>query len=882
MSKSFNLLTRLLLLTLLLISNVVTAAPPTGAPEVYVDGELMIVHIDYLPGKGKSKFVYHIKEQGTGEIHELEFEHKPPKNLRTGDKINIRGKQYGKKLWVLDIAGAQEPSSSTEPPTSSMESLVAEAATNYQALYMLVSMVDSANNPLYTFTESNRGAGENVMFNNSYSVDSVYQEGSFGNAAYPGPNQNGGKVIVVTIEKPANLGGGGCDYYAIASRADAAANTQFGASDLVSNYNRKIYWVPPSSLSSCGWLALGQVGSYGSTATLLSWTTSNSANAIIHEVGHNHGWHHAATDFNNNEQLDTTSSSEEYGDTSGAMGYCCNQRKFNSVHLHQIGWLPGSDVVTVTSGGTYHIAPLGDAGVAYPQVLLIEKDSSIFSYYLSYRQVKNLDLNLNSTYTQGVNIHNGRLNNNWSYFVGSLADGETFEDLVNGVSIYQVSHDADSVELNISLTGPQPPTDPDGLLASAASANTIDLVWNDNADNETGYTVERSDDGVNGWLEVATLTANAKNHTDSGLTPSTTYYYRVIAHNGSTPSDNPSNVDYATTDDPPPFIDQVASSESLVAGTVSGSYSNTWTDDSEVQSIEERESGGKPRNRYSYLENRWFINVVPGNAVTLFIKARSSGSSDGDSFEFDYSTDGGASFNNGSIIVSNTTDQSPVSLPLPNTTNGTVIVRVRDTDRQSTHRELNTVYVDEIRIRTDSNTGGTVPEAPILKSASAPAHNQVNITWSDVADEYGYEIERSTNAGGWVQIGTVGTDVASYQDTSVSELTSYDYHVRAYNGSGTSGYSNTLNVTTLEGPSNSISLTASGYKLKGTQHVKLTWSGVSTSNVVIFRNDVKIANTAVGNSPYDDNTGFKGGGSYEYYVCDKDSTNCSPTQQVIF
>lgn len=818
MTHSLNSFSRLLCILLFFISPLVLGKPSPDSSDIFIDGELMIVHIDYMPGQGKSKFVYHIKERGTGKIVELEFEHKLPQNLRTGDKINIRGKQNSKKIWVLDIAGSQdEESDSVEQPPAS-EPQVEGAATEYRALYMLVNMVDTSGAPLHTFSESNRVAAEGVMFNNTYSVDSVNQESSFGNVAFPG---SVGKVIIVTIEKPDN-----CPYYTIANLADSAANTSFGGTDSSSNYNRKIYLVPPSSVSDCSWLALGQVGSYGSTATRLSWTTTNNANAIIHEEGHNHGWHHAATDPNNDEIMDV-----EYGDTSGAMDYCCSQRKFNSVHLHQIGWLPAADVVTVTSGGTYQISPLGDAGAANPQLLLIEKDSSILSYYLSYRQVKNLDLSLNSTYTRGVNIHNGRLNNNWSYFVQSLSDGGVFEDIVNGIYINQISRDNTSVLLNISITGPQPPSDPTDLAATATSETTIDLAWNDNAVVETGYSVERSDDGVNDWLEVAQLSADATSHTDGGLSPSTTYYYRVIANNGSTPSDNYSNIDNVTTDDPPPFVNQYAVSDNFVSGTVSGDYTDTWGYLGNVESVRERESGGRPANRYSYLEHGWSISVTPGNAVTLFLNAWSSGSTDGDEFEFEYSINGGSY--QPIATISNISDTGHVSVPLPNTTNGTVYIRVTDTNRDSGNKALDYIFVNQLYIRIDNQSGGTPPAKPTILNATAISASQVDFTWSDVDGEYGYEIERSTNTGPWELIDTVGPDLDAYQDTSVSELTNYDYMVRAYNGSGSSPNSDVANVTTPEGPNDVITLIATGEKQKGVQHAILEWTGISTGTVNI-------------------------------------------------
>ena len=43
----------------------------------------------------------------------------------------------------------------------------------------------------------------------------------------------------------------------------------------------------------------------------------------------------------------------------------------------------------------------------------------------------------------------------------------------------------------------------------------------------------------------------------------------------------------------------------------------------------------------------------------------------------------------------------------------------------------------------------------------------------------------------FAQIATVGPNVTSYTDTGLLPLVTYCYRVRAYNGAGDSGYSNT-------------------------------------------------------------------------------------------
>lgn len=70
---------------------------------------------------------------------------------------------------------------------------------------------------------------------------------------------------------------------------------------------------------------------------------------------------------------------------------------------------------------------------------------------------------------------------------------------------------------------------PSNLTAIASSANQIDLSWDDNSDNETGFQLQRSIDGVT-WVTLATKAVNEISHSDSGLSYNTSYFYRVRAN----------------------------------------------------------------------------------------------------------------------------------------------------------------------------------------------------------------------------------------------------------------------------------------------------------------------------------------------------------------
>ena len=79
-----------------------------------------------------------------------------------------------------------------------------------------------------------------------------------------------------------------------------------------------------------------------------------------------------------------------------------------------------------------------------------------------------------------------------------------------------------------------PPSAPSSLVAKATSSSSIVLTWKDNSNNEDGFKIESklgACDSANAWALIATKEANAKTHTNTGLTANTTYSYRVRAYN---------------------------------------------------------------------------------------------------------------------------------------------------------------------------------------------------------------------------------------------------------------------------------------------------------------------------------------------------------------
>ncbi|UII25515.1 fibronectin type III domain-containing protein [Fulvivirga maritima] len=104
---------------------------------------------------------------------------------------------------------------------------------------------------------------------------------------------------------------------------------------------------------------------------------------------------------------------------------------------------------------------------------------------------------------------------------------------------------------------PSTPSAPDNLVATAASNNTINLTWEDNATNETGFEVYRttSSTGQNYTL-IATTEAEISTYSDNQLFGNNTYYYRVRAIGPGSNSDY-SNQASATTSNSVPTLSTI-------------------------------------------------------------------------------------------------------------------------------------------------------------------------------------------------------------------------------------------------------------------------------------------------------------------------------------
>ena len=99
--------------------------------------------------------------------------------------------------------------------------------------------------------------------------------------------------------------------------------------------------------------------------------------------------------------------------------------------------------------------------------------------------------------------------------------------------------------------GGLPPAAPSGLAAGSTSDTSVSVGWVDNADNETSFEIERcTGGGCNTFAQIDVVAADTVLYSDTGLTASTAYRYRVRATN-ATGNSAYSNIGDVTTAAPP-------------------------------------------------------------------------------------------------------------------------------------------------------------------------------------------------------------------------------------------------------------------------------------------------------------------------------------------
>ncbi|RAJ06943.1 fibronectin type III domain protein [Chitinophaga skermanii] len=160
---------------------------------------------------------------------------------------------------------------------------------------------------------------------------------------------------------------------------------------------------------------------------------------------------------------------------------------------------------------------------------------------------------------------------------------------------------------NDTLTMPTgKPANPTSLVATSPAYNKVNLSWNDNSNNESGFEIYRATASAGPFVVIATNNANVKTYVDSLVNASTQYFYRVQAINSSGSSNF---ISANTTTQALPAVPAAATN--LLATAASTTSVNVTWNDVATNELAYEVYRSQPNN-----SNYMLLKVLPANTTS--------------------------------------------------------------------------------------------------------------------------------------------------------------------------------------------------------------------------------------------------------------------------
>jgi hypothetical protein len=299
------------------------------------------------------------------------------------------------------------------------------------------------------------------------------------------------------------------------------------------------------------------------------------------------------------------------------------------------------------------------------------------------------------------------------------------------------NHNGTSTYSNVLTASTNPCLEaPANLQAAATSTTAIKLTWTDASDNESGFRIELAPAGSTSWTQVAQVAANTTTYTNTGLTCSTAYQYRVFAYDAIGDS-LPSNTASEST--------VVCAPSGLTVTPLSQKRLRlTWTDNSP------NEDGFRVLR---WNGSTWAQIAQLGGNVTSY-------------------------------------EDFPLSCGTSYQYRVLAFVAARDADWSSLYQVSSA--------SGSTKTCGVPPQVTGLV-AEARSISSIQLSWNDILDdETSYRIERSPNgSSGWTLVGTTPADVITFVNYELTNGTTYYYRVAGVNSYGTGTFSSVSSTATF-------------------------------------------------------------------------------------
>jgi hypothetical protein len=636
------------------------------------------------------------------------------------------------------------------------------------------------------------------------------------------------------------------------------------------------------------------VGGFSNSASNIAWVfpgelsngnTKYTAEAVSHEAGHTFGLQHqsvySGTKKTNEYYSGTAAKAPIMGDSYGAtralwwvgqssLGSTIIQNDVSVIASNTNGFGYRTDDHGSTTG-TADALDIDGGDVSQSGIIEQLTDTDWFSFTTLAG-----DISLTVSPAQYAGMLDGKLTllaSDGTTVVASADTsslGETISTSVAGGTYYLVvggeGNAGDLGEYTISgtvITSPDYVARPTNL-AAVQSGSDVDLTWHDAADNETGYVIERSDNGGSTWNQIGTPDEDAAGYNDMTSAYGASYKYRVMA-TGSV-----QNSSYTTTG----TVNVVPNAPSgLTATSMSATEIDlAWTD---IQG----ETGYKIER--SPNSSAWTLLTTTASdavsydstgltATTKYYYRVTSVSAAGDSVPT--SAVSATTTPPTPTTLTGATTPSSISLSWTNVA-GETGYRVEHSTDDSAWSQLaitaanvvtyansglsqNTTYyyrVKAIGAGGDSPPTSAVSKTTLLNAPTGvfvykPTATSVKVSWTDSISETGYRLEELVGKT-WTQVGAnLAANTTSVTVGGLTAGTAYSFRVFAITPAGTSAASSTSSTPQTGGLMKLAWSNVSGetgYRIdRSLDGSTWKWVGTAAANVLTLTDTELAGNTA--------------------------------------
>ena len=394
-----------------------------------------------------------------------------------------------------------------------------------------------------------------------------------------------------------------------------------------------------------------------------------------------------------------------------------------------------------------------------------------------------------------------------------------------------------------TIEAPSAPSTPTNLVASNITYNSFTISWDAITDADDYDLNVRPAGGT--WT-VVNLSSTTYNYT--GLDAETTYEFQVRANN-NIGSSAYSNTATATTIEAP---SAPSTPTNLVASNITyNSFSIAWdaTADTDDYDLNVRPVGGSWSTINLSTTNYNYSGLDAETTYEFQVRANNTiGSSAFSSIETATTlvapsapttptnlVASSITYNSFSIAWDATADTDDYDLNVRPVGGSWNTINLSTTNYNYSGLDAETTY--EFQVRANNGVGSsdyssivsattleapTAPEAPTNVLASNITYNSFTISWNAVADADDYDLDIRETGGTWSSINSSAT---TYDYTSATASTSYEFRVRSNNNIGSGDYSSIETLTTEQIPVPEVPTGLSASNITSNSF-SLSWNGM--------------------------------------------------------